>query len=186
MHRSLMSLSILILAVVLIATSCSSSKENDSKTTTTGNESVIFLAKDCPEDTGFCANFPSSYEKKALQAHDPATSDEPAHTSYYTEVYPGEEIEQYVVKVYDDDPGGKNIQALISNYASPWWKCDVGTEIAPQTCTWRISEGTEPSVTVEMLVPGTGKLYVVQASTMSLNDPAYAGDFMRDFELHTP
>lgn len=112
MHRSLMSLSILILAVVLIATSCSSSKENDSKTTTTGNESVIFLAKDCPEDTGFCANFPSSYEKKALQAHDPATSDEPAHTSYYTEVYPGEEIEQYVVKVYDDDPGGQEHPGL--------------------------------------------------------------------------
>lgn len=177
MRRTLRPLPILILAcLALIPISCSSSKAVQ----------PIALIEDCPKEAGFCADFPTyADEKQSTKVHHPAEDIFPASTDYVTEVYPGKETEQYMVHVYDDDPEGKTINALLANYNHPWWKCLQGTGDALWTCTWRFDDDPGPSVTTEMLVAGPNKLYVVEASTMSKNDPTYVDEFLSSFKVNT-
>lgn len=182
-RQSVSALILPVLAMILI-TSCSSSKEATEKTTTTEAESLIFMTHDCPKDAGFCVDFPSSHEDEATKVSHPADSSKPAHTSYVTEVYPGMETEQYVVNVFDDDAEGKAMKQLLATYDNPSWKCVQDQQIALMTCTHRMG-GELPSTDVDMLVAGEDKLYLVQASTMSKNDPTYLSEFIGSFELTT-
>lgn len=184
-HRTPMSLFALIvaaLAVVLIGCSGVTKGAASLDGTTTApvatTEAVVSVESRvvCPEDAGFCADFPIySNEAAPVEEEEPETEKMPAVTSHTTTLYYEDFAEIYAVDIFDTTEDLTDVLGLDGN-------CNSVDFLAVPATLCRYSE---PGYNyLQMSIEGRGDItYSMVAISTGGESATFAADFFGSFTL---
>lgn len=165
--KSLFTLIVVIVMSLLILSGCAQS----------GGKA----AQICPKNANFCASWPIAKGDK-LTSYTYITKDgAPPFTEYLTRLPKGDDVEQYVVGVYDYTPAQED--RLMQSYQQGW-DCAVDPQLAfkAKVCANSEAKSGNDTTWVTMLVHDEKFLYLVEANSGTLEEPSQGREFIRSFQ----